>query len=195
MRYDWNSGGYDYLQAFGMSPKNASIAGYMVSLIKKPCNILDAACGLCPIVPFLPENLISRYVAFDNSDYVEECLRYKEREFFEFRRLSFDQFFCDTSYKRDSFDFVLYLGMYGGYDIYAERLEKLLPYAKSDGYIILEAIDEHIEDVLSIMNKKHSNYSEIASCNIQVYDDKLSHLTRERFRSIHVYQALMLEIE
>ena len=93
MRYDWNSGGYDYLQALGMSPKNASIAGYIASLSEKPCSILDVACGLCPIVPFLPENLISRYVAFDNSTYVEECLQYKEREFFEFQRLSFNEFF------------------------------------------------------------------------------------------------------
>jgi hypothetical protein len=189
MRYDWTTGGYDYLQAFGMSPRNASIASYIVSLSKKSCSILDAACGLCPIIPFLPENLISRYVAFDDSAYVEERLPYKEREFFEFHRLSFDEFFRDTSYRQDSFDFVLYLGMYGGYDIYAERLEKLLPYAKSDGYIILEAIDEHIEDVLSVMLEKHSNYKEIASCNIQIYDDKLS-ITRERFRSIHIYQAL-----
>jgi len=189
MRYDWTTGCYDYLQAFGMSPRNASIASYIVSLSKKSCSILDAACGLCPIIPFLPENLISRYVAFDDSAYVEERLPYKEREFFEFHRLSFDEFFRDTSYRQDSFDFVLYLGMYGGYDIYAERLEKLLPYAKSDGYIILEAIDEHIEDVLSVMLEKHSNYKEIASCNIQIYDDKLS-ITRERFRSIHIYQAL-----
>ena len=98
-------------------------------------------------------------------------------------------FFRDTSYRQDSFDFVLYLGMYGGYDIYAERLEKLLPYAKSDGYIILEAIDEHIADVLSVMQERHSNCREIASCNIQIYDDRLS-LTHERFRSIHIYQAL-----
>ena len=192
MKYDWTSGGYDYLQAFGMSPRNASIAGYIVSLSEKSCSILDVACGLCPIVPFLPENLISRYVAFDNSAYVEECLQYKEREFFEFHRLSFDEFFCDMSYRQDSFDFVLYLGMYGGYDIYAERLKKLLPYAKSDGYIILEAIDEHIADVLSVMREKYSNYKEIASCNIQIYDDKLL-LTRERFRSIHIYQALARE--
>ena len=134
-----------------------------------------------------------RYVAFDNSTYVEELQPYKERGYFEFHRLSFDEFFCNVSYRENSFDFVLYLGMYGGYDIYAERLEKLLLYAKSDGYIILEAIDEHIADVLSVMRHKYSNYKEIASCDIQVCDDKLLHLTRERFRSIHIYHALARE--
>ena len=98
MRYDWTSGGYDYLQTFGMSPRNASIAGYIVSLSEKSCSILDAVCGLCPIVPFLPKNLITRYMAFDNSTYVEELLPYKEREYFEFHRLSFDEFFCNVPY-------------------------------------------------------------------------------------------------
>jgi hypothetical protein len=188
MRYDWNSGGYDYLQAFAMSPRNAAIAGYIIALSNKPCRILDAACGLCPIFPFLPEKIISSYVAFDNSQYVQENMPYKS-EYFELYKLSFETFFNNNSFKQESFDFVLYLGMYGGFDIYAERLQKLLPYIKPDGYLILEAIDDHIADVLSVMQQKYPNYNELSSSNIQIHDKNLSHLTKERFRSIHLYQA------
>ena len=141
-RYEWDSGGYDYLQDFGMSPRNAAIAGYIAAVGKQPYTILDAGCGLCPIVPFLPEEFVSRYVAFDNSQYVQEHLPYKELAHFVFHRYSFREFFSDTSIKPGSFDFVLYLGMYGGYDVYAERLGKLMPYAKRGGYLILEAVDE-----------------------------------------------------
>ena len=188
-RYDWTSGGYDYLQAFDMSPRNAAIAGYIIAVGKKPCTILDAACGLCPIVPFLPGNLVSRYVAFDNSQYVQEHLPYKELDYFEFHRLSFEEFFSDSPDRPGSFDFVLYLGMYGGYDVYARRLEKLLPYAKAGGYVVLEAIDEHITDVLPVMRQNYPNYREIASCSIRIHDNTMSHLTRERFRSIHLYHV------
>jgi len=187
MKYDWDSGGYDYLQAFGMSPRNAAIAGYIISLAEQPCAILDAACGLCPIFPLLPENLISRYVAFDDSRYVQEHLPYKEIECFEFCGLSFEEFFSDSVDKHGSFDFVLYLGMFGGYDVYADRLEKLLPYAKPDGYVILEAIDEHIEDALSAMRRKYPEYEEIASCSIQIHEDTMPEITRERLRSIYLY--------
>jgi len=188
-RYDWTSGGYDYLQTFGMSPRNAAIAGYIIVAGRQPCTILDAACGLCPIVPFLPENFISCYVAFDNSQYVQEHLPYKELAHFEFYRLSFEEFFSDNRFVPGSFDFVLYLGMYGGYDVYAERLGKLLPYAKPGGYVILEAIDEHITDVLLVMQQKYPDYKEIASCSIQIHNGTISHLSRERFRSIHLYHV------
>ena len=188
-RYDWASGGYDYLQAFGMSPRNAAIASYIVALDKQPCIILDAACGLCPILPFLPENFISRYVAFDNSQYVQEHLPYKELADFEFYKLSFEEFFSDKRFVPGSFDFVLYLGMYGGYNVYAEILEKLLPYAKPDGYVILEAIDEHIADALAAMREKYPDYKEIASCNIQIHNGTMPHLDRERLRSIHLFSV------
>lgn len=189
-KYDWTSGGYDNLQAFGMSPRNAAIAGYIIAVGKQPCTILDAACGLCPIVPFLPENFISRYVAFDNSQYVQEHLLYKELAHFEFHRVSFEEFFSDSSNRPASFDFVLYLGMYGGYDVYNARLGKLLVYAKPGGYVILEAIDDHIADVLSVMQQKYPNYKGIASCSIQIHNGTVSHLTRERFRSIHLYHVV-----
>lgn len=188
-KYDWPSGGYDYLQAFGMSPRNATIASYIIAVGKRPCTILDAACGLCPIIPFLPENFISRYVAFDNSQYVQEHLPYKGLEYFEFYRWSFEEFFSDSSNRPGSFDFVLYLGMYGGYEVYVQRLAKLLPYAKPGGYVILEAIDEHITEVLLVMQQKHPDYKEVASCRIQIHDDTMSDLTRERFRSIHLYHC------
>lgn len=188
-KYDWLSGGYDYLQAFGMSPRNAAIAGYIIAVDKRPCTILDAACGLCPIIPFLPESFISRYVAFDNSQYVQEHLPYKGLEYFEFYRWSFEEFFSDSSNRLGSFDFVLYLGMYGGYDVYAERLAKLLPYAKPGGYVILEAIDEHITEALSVMQQKYPDYKEVASCRIQIHNGTMSDLTRERFRSIHLYHC------
>ena len=187
MKYDWDYGGYDYLQASGMSPRNAAIAGYIISLAEQPCAILDAACGLCPIFPFLPENVVSRYVAFDDSQHVQEHLPYKELEPFEFQRLSFEEFFSDSADEHGSFDFVLYLGMYGGYDTYAGRLEKLLPYARSDGYVILEAIDEFIPDVLSVMQQKYPEYEEVASCSIQIHEDTMPEITRERLRSIHLY--------
>ena len=186
-RYDWASGGYDYLHASGMSPRNAAIAGYIISQAEQPCTILDAACGLCPIIPFLPEDLISRYVAFDDSQHVQEHLPYKELAHFEFYRLSFQEFFSDTRNSPGSFDFVLYLGMYGGYDVYAERLRQLLAYAKPDGYVILEAIDDHLADVLSVMQRKHPEYEELSSCSIQIHDSAMSHLTSERLRSIHLY--------
>ncbi len=189
MRYDWATGGLDYLQAFGMIPRNAAIAGYITALSKN-CSILDAACGLCPIIPFLPENIISRYVAFDNDRYVQENIPYKELKCFEFCTASFDEFFADKSYQNTSFDFVLYLGMYGGFNVYAERLEKLLSYTKPGGYLILEAIDEFIPDALSVMSQKYPDYKEIASCSIQVQSEKLSHITRERFRSMHLYKKI-----
>lgn len=189
-RYDWDSGGYDYLQAFGMSPRNAAIAGYIVAAGKQHCTILDVACGLCPIFPFLPESFVSRYVAFDNAQHVQQHIPYKDCEHFDFRRLSFEEFFSDPLNRTGSFDFVLYLGIYGGYDAYSERLEKLLPYVKSDGYLILEAIDEHIEDVLSVMQQRYPDCEEIASCSIQVHSSGISHLTRERHRSIHVYSVM-----
>jgi len=188
-RYDWTTGGYDYLQAFGMSPRNAAIAGYIIALAENPCTILDAACGLCPILPFLPGKIVSRYVAFDNSQYVQDHLPYKEIEHFEFHRLTFQEFLSESSDRPGSFDFVLYLGMYGGYDAYAERLETLLPYTKSGGYVILEAIDDHIEDVLAVMHERHPGYKEIASCSMQVHDVFMSDITRERLRSIRIYQA------
>jgi len=188
MKYDWDSGGYDYLQAFGMSPRNAAIAGYIVSLTKQPCTILDAACGLCPVFPFLPEKLISRYVAFDDSQHVLEHLPYKELECFEFHRLSFEEFFPNAPARPGSFDFVLYVGIYGGYDVYVERLENLLPYAKSDGYVILEAIDEFIPDVLSVMQREYPEYKEVVTCNIQVRGSMMSQIDRERYRSIHLYR-------
>jgi len=188
-KYDWVSGGYDYLQDFGMSPRNSAIAGYIIAAAKKPCTILDVACGLCPIFPFLPEKIITRYVAFDNSEYVDSQMPYKGLKNFEFYRLSFEDFFSNASIKTGSFDFVLYFGMYGGYDVYAERLERLLPYTRKDGYVILEAIDEHISDVLSVMKDKHPGYNEIASCSMQVYGNTLSGVTRERFRSIHLYES------
>ena len=188
-KYDWASGGYDYLQAFGMSPRNAAIAGYIVAAGKQPCVILDVACGLCPVLPFLPENFSSRYVAFDNSQYVQEHLPYQERAHFEFYQLSFEQFSTDKRFIPGSFDFVLYLGMYGGYDFYAEILGKLLPYTKPDGYVILEAIDDHITDVLSVMRGKYPGYREIASCSLQIHNGTMSPLDRERFRSIHLFLA------
>ena len=188
MKYDWDSGGYDYLQAFGMSPRNAAIAGYITSLAEQPCTILDAACGLCPIFPFLPENIISRYVAFDASQHVQEHLPYKELEYFEFCRSSFEEFFSDSLDRHGSFDFVLYLGMYGEYDNYAERIGKLIPYVRPDGYLILEAIDEFVPDVLSVMREKYPEYAEVASCSIQIHEGKIPHITRERLRSIYLYR-------
>lgn len=189
-RYDWASGGYDYLQAFGMSPRNAAIAGYVVATGIQPCTILDAGCGLCPIVPFLPANLVSRYVAFDNSRHVQEHMPYNELAHFDFHRCSFQEFFTNPSITPGSFDFVLYLGMYGGYDVYAERLGKLLAYAKPGGYVILEAIDEFIPDVLLVMQREHPDYAEIASCSIQIHNGTTSQITRERFRSIHMYHMV-----
>jgi len=76
MRYEWSSGGYDYLQSIGMSPRNAAIAGYVQRVGGKTDSILDAACGLCPVIPFLAKDNISRYVAFDNSGYVAEHIPY-----------------------------------------------------------------------------------------------------------------------
>lgn len=188
-KYDWASGGYDYLQASGMSPRNAGVAGYIIVAGKRPCTILDAASGLCPIIPFLPEGLVSRYYAFDNSQYVQEHLSCKELSYFEFHRLSFEEFFSDSSEKPGSFDFVLYLGMYGGYEVYAERLGKLLAYAKPGGYVILEAIDNHIEDALSAMHQGYPDCKEVASCSIRIHDGMVPRLTSEKFRSIHLYRV------
>lgn len=189
-KYDWASGGYDYLQDFGMSPRNAAIAGYITAVGKQPCAILDAACGLCPVFPFLPESFVSRYVGFDNSQYVEEHLPYKKLAHFEFHRSSFQEFVSDSSNRPGSFDVVLYLGMYGGYDVYAERLGKLLPYAKPGGYVILEAIDKHITDALLAMQQEYPDYREAASCSIQIHNGMMSDLTSERFRSIHLYHMV-----
>jgi len=187
-KYDWNSGGYDYLQGAWMSPRNAAVAGYIQLFGKKPYSILDVACGLCPVLPFLQQEAISRYVAFDNSQHVETHIPYKHLDSFEFYRLSFEEFEVDKRFVTDSFDIVLSIGMYGGYNLYDERLDSLLPYAKVGGYIILEAIDEHIEPILEIMKEKHSDYEAVASCSIHIHNGMMPHLTRERFRSIHVYR-------
>jgi len=186
-RYDWNSGGYDYLHVAWMSPRNAAVAGYIQSFGKEPYGILDVASGLCPVLPFLRKESISRYVAFDNSQYVENHIPYKHLNIFEFHRFSFEEFWNDERFSTDSFDFVLYLGMYGGYALYAERLSRILPYAKAGGHVILEAIDEHIEPILKIMREEHGDYEEIASCSIHIHNGMMPHLTRERFRSIHLY--------
>ncbi|HIE26136.1 TPA: hypothetical protein EYP66_02490 [Candidatus Poribacteria bacterium] len=188
MRYEWYSGGYDYLQSVGMSPRNATIAGYIQTFGRKPYTILDAACGLCPVMSFLPQNNISRYVAFDNSQHVAEHIPYKSLKCFEFYHLSFEEFLEDERFAVGSFDFVMYLGMYGGYDVYAERLKRLLLYAKEDGYIILEAIEEHIAPVKQIMSQQYPGYKITASCNIEIHNGAMSHLTRERFRSINLYR-------
>ena len=187
MRYEWTSGGYDYLQAASMSPRNAAIAGYIQTFGRKSNTILDAACGLCPVMSFLPQDSISRYVAFDNSQHVAENIPYKSLKCFEFYHLSIEEFFEDERFAVSSFDFVMYLGMYGGYDVYAERLKQLLPYAKEDGYIILEAIEEHIDPVKEIMSRQYPDYEVVASCSIEIHNGTMSHLTRERFRSIHLY--------
>ena len=187
-KYDWNSGGYDYLHSLWMSPRNAAIAGYIQSFGKEPYSILDVACGLCPTLPFLRQKAVSRYIAFDNSQYVEDHMPYKHLDSFEFHRFSFEEFGADKRFVTDSFDFILYIGMYGGYALYAERLEKLLPYAKVGGHVILEAIDEHIEPILKIMKEEHGNYEEVASCSIHIHNGMMPHLTRERFRSIHGYR-------
>ncbi len=187
MRYEWSSGGYDYLQSAGMSPRNAAIAGYIQTFGRKPYTILDAASGLCPVMPFLLQDSISRYIAFDNSQYVAEHIPYKSLKCFEFYHLSFEDFLEDERFAVSSFDFVMYLGMYGGYNVYAERLKRLLPYAKEDGYIILEAIEEHIDPVKEIMSQQYPDYEVAAACNIEIHNGAMSHLTRERFRSINLY--------
>ena len=188
MRYEWSSGGYDYLQSVGMSPRNAAIAGYIQTFGRKPYTILDAASGLCPVVPFLPQDNIGRYIAFDNSQHVAEHIPYKSLKCFEFYHLSFEDFLADERFTVNSFDFVMYLGMYGGYDVYAARLKRLLPYAKEDGYIILEAIEEHIDPVKEIMSQQYPDYKVVASCNIEIHNGAMSHLTRERLRSINLYR-------
>ena len=176
------------MHSLWMSPRNAAIAGYIQSFGKEPYSILDVACGLCPTLPFLRQKAVSRYIAFDNSQYVEDHMPYKHLDSFEFHRFSFEEFGADKRFVTDSFDFILYIGMYGGYALYAERLEKLLPYAKVGGHVILEAIDEHIEPILKIMKEEHGNYEEVASCSIHIHNGMMPHLTRERFRSIHVYR-------
>jgi hypothetical protein len=203
MRYEWSTGGYDYLQAVGMTPRNAAIAGYIQTFGQKfratgfreseSYTILDVACGLCPIVPFLHKDNISRYIAFDNSQHVAEKIPYKSLKCFEFYHLSFEEFFADKRFAVNSFDFVMYLGMYGGYDVYAERLKRLLPYAKEDGYIILEAIEEHIGPVKEIMRQQYPDYEIVASCDIVIHNGTMAHLTRERFRSIHLYHKSPIE--
>lgn len=187
MRYEWYSGGYDYLQSAGMSPRNAAISGYIQTFGRKPYTILDAASGLCPVMPFLPQDSISRYIAFDNSQHVAEHIPYKSLKCFEFYHLSFEEFLEDERFTVNSFDFVMYLGMYGGYNVYAERLKRLLPYAKEDGYIILEAIEEHIDPVKEIMSQQYPDYEVVAACNIEIHNGTMSHLTRERYRSINLY--------
>jgi len=198
MRYEWSSGGYDYLQAAGMSPRNAAIAGYIQTFGRKsrvagfresePYKILDVACGLCPVVPFLLQDSISHYIAFDNSQHVAENIPYQSLKCFEFYHISFEDFLEDERFVVSSFDFVMYLGMYGGYNVYAERLKRLLPYAKEDGYIILEAIEEHIDPVKEIMSQQYPDYELVASCNVEVHNGSMLHLTRERFRSINLYR-------
>jgi hypothetical protein len=197
MRYEWSSGGYDYLQSAGMSPRNAAIAGYIQTFGRKsratgfresePYTILDAASGLCPVMPFLSQDSISRYIAFDNSQHVAEHIPYKSLKCFEFYHLSFEEFFEDERFTVNFFDFVMYLGMYGGYNVYAERLKRLLLYAKEEGYIILEAIEEHIGPVKEIMSRQYPDYEVVAACNIEIHNGAMSHLTRERFRSINLY--------
>ena len=188
-KYDWASGGYDYLQSFEMVPRNATVAGYIRVAGQKPYRILDAACGLSPIAEFLPGEDVSEYIAFDNDPYVAEHIprRFKS---FEFYQLSFDQFFADDRFATESFDFVLYLGMYGGDDVYAKRLERLLPYTKRNHHLILEAIEEHIAPVLEIMEQHHPDFVPIASCKICIGTERETGLTRERFRSIHLYKRM-----
>lgn len=187
MRYEWSSGGYDYLQSVGMSPRNAAIAGYIQTFGRKPYTILDVACGLCPVMSFLTQDNVSRYIAFDNSQHVAEHIPRRVLKCFEFYHLSFEEFLEDERFAISSFDFVLYIGMYGGYDVYAERLKQLLPYAKEDGYIILEAIEEHISPVKEIMSQQYPDYEAVASCNMEIYNSTTARLTRERFRSINLY--------
>ena len=186
-KYDWDSGGYDYLQSFEMISRNATVAGYIRVMGQKPYRILDAACGLAPVVEFLPGEAISEHIAFDNDSYVAQHIPYRFQAF-KFYQSSFDQFFADERFAVESFDFVLYLGMYGGYDVYAERLERLLPYTKRNHHLILEAIEEHIEPVLEIMEQYHPDFIPIASCKIGIGDEGKTGLTRERFRSIHLYK-------
>ena len=80
--------------------------------------------------------------------------------------------------------------MYGGHDVYASQLARLLPYAKKDGYIILEAIEEHIAPVKEIMKRQYPDYEVVASCSIEIHNGTMSHLTRERFRSINLYRKI-----
>jgi hypothetical protein len=62
-----------------------------------------------------------------------------------------------------------------------------LLYAKEEGYIILEAIEEHIGPVKEIMSRQYPDYEVVAACNIEIHNGAMSHLTRERFRSINLY--------